>query len=243
MRSLQNTLLSFWYCLLLNHIYQQVMHFYIIVHLCRHIWRCMQVVEFQLVIFLLILWFWYLSNQILNCFSIAFDISFLLATSLLLLLLFIFLITDRFFALSINPSFSIIGVILVCVLPSTSVGLFLSTYLSARYLSFSIWSKIWDLTFSLANSSVCFNFLALQMAAWFYSAHEASASNSAIFSFSSNALYLIYVFPRELLDDLVFEELENFLELLPGDLFNPNKAGLFESSFFWWGRGVNSPPI
>ena len=67
--------------------------------------------------------------------------------------------------------------------------------------------------------------------------NEASTSNSAIFSFSSSALYLTDTFPRELLADLVFEELENFLELLPGDLFNPDKAGLFGGIFFCRGGG------
>ena len=139
---------------------------------------------------------------------------------LLLLLLFIFLISDRFLVLSINPSFSVFGMMVVCVLPSISVGLFLSTYLSGRYLSFSISSKIWDLAFSLGYSSVCLNFSALQMAACFSSRNEASASNSAIFSFSSSTISLTGVFPRELLDDLVFEELEDFLELLPDDVID-----------------------
>ena len=40
------------------------------------------------------------------------------------------------------------------------------------------------------------------------------------FSFSSSALFRTDVFPRELLNDLVFEEFEDFLELLPDDFFD-----------------------
>ena len=96
--------------------------------------------------------------------SSAASVSSLTSTScwqpLLLLLLIIFLIFDRFLALSINLSFLIFGMEFVCILPSIIVGLFLLTYLS-RYLSFSISSKIWDLAFSFSNSSICHNFSAL----------------------------------------------------------------------------------
>ena len=57
------------------------------------------------------------------------------------------------------------------------------------------------------------------MAAWFFSVNEAYASNSAVFGFSSIALFTD-IFPRGLLDDLVFEELDDFLELLPDDFFD-----------------------
>ena len=116
----------------------------------------------------------------------------------LLLLMFIFLISGKFVVLSINSSFLIFEMILVCVLPSKSVGLFLSTYLSARYLSSSISSKIWDLAFSLANYKWQHAFLL-----WM------------IFSFSSSALSLIDVFPRELLDDFVFWRTWRFLGASP----------------------------
>ena len=58
------------------------------------------------------------------------------------------------------------------------------------------------------------------MSACFSSVNETSASNSAIFSFSSSALFLTDVFLKELLDDLVFKELEDFLEVLPDDFLD-----------------------
>ena len=59
-----------------------------------------------------------------------------------------------------------------------------------------------------------------RMAACFSSVNEASANDSTIFSLSSSALSLTDVFPRQLLHDLVFEELEDFLELLYDDFFD-----------------------
>ena len=59
-----------------------------------------------------------------------------------------------------------------------------------------------------------------RMAACFSSVNVASANDSTIFSLSSSALSLTDVFPRQLLHDLVFEELEDFLELLYDDFFD-----------------------
>ena len=51
--------------------------------------------------------------------------------------------------------------ILICVLPSINFGLFLSIHLLAKYLSFSMLSKICDLVFSFANFSFCLKFSAI----------------------------------------------------------------------------------
>ena len=58
------------------------------------------------------------------------------------------------------------------------------------------------------------------MATCFSPVNETSASNSAIFNLSSSAPSLTDVFPKQLLDELVFKELEDFLELLPDDFFD-----------------------
>ena len=75
----------------------------------------------------------------------------------LLLLMLLFLIYDIFLALSINPSFFfwIFGMILVCVLPSIIVGFFQHIYQQ----SICHLSKIWDLVFTFANSSVCLSLI------------------------------------------------------------------------------------